>query len=110
MRTQIPLAPLEPDFGMVHIVLNVFGSLGRAYVETDEANADEATIVENILGGQYSCPLRVVAFNIAEGWAEDVTEDYRHCRAKPCEEPAPLNRKSRAGLCGEGAWRGSVHG
>ena len=64
----------------VHIVLNVFGSLGRAYVETDEANADEATIVENILGGQYSCPLRVVAFNIAEGWAEDVTEDYRHCR------------------------------
>ena len=60
---------------MIHIVLNDFGSLGRAYVETDEANADEATIVENIPGGQYSCPLRVAAFNIAEGWAEDVTED-----------------------------------
>ena len=75
MRTQIPLAPVEPDFGMVHIVLNDFGPLGRAYVETDEVNADEATIVENILGGQYSCPLRVVAFNIADGWAEDVTED-----------------------------------
>ena len=27
------------------------------------------------MGGQYSCPLRVVAFNAAEGWARDVTED-----------------------------------
>ena len=68
------LAPGEPDV-TVHIVLNDFGELGRAYVETDQAEADEATIVENILGGQYSHPLRVVAFNTAEGWARDVTED-----------------------------------
>jgi hypothetical protein len=52
-----------------------FGRLGRAYCETDEAEADEKTIVENILSGQYSRPLRVVAFNIAEGWARDATED-----------------------------------
>jgi hypothetical protein len=56
-------------------VLNDFGRLGRAYVETDETEADEATIVENILSGQYFCPLRVVALNTAEGWARDVTED-----------------------------------
>jgi hypothetical protein len=29
----------------------------------------------NILSGQYSCPLRVVALNTAEGWSRDVTED-----------------------------------
>jgi hypothetical protein len=76
MRNQTPLAPGEPAFDVTaHIVLNDFGQLGRAYVETDEAEADEATIVENILGGQYSCPLRVVALNTAEGWARDVTED-----------------------------------
>ena len=76
MRSQTPLAPSEPAFDVtVHIVLNDFGPLGRAYVETDETQADEATIVENILSGQYSCPLRVVAFNTAEGWARDVTED-----------------------------------
>jgi hypothetical protein len=46
-----------------------------ASVETDEAEADEATIKENILSGQYSCPLRVVAFNTAERWSRDVTED-----------------------------------
>ena len=74
MRTQTPLAPREPDVTF-HIVLNDFGPLGRAYVETDETEADEATIAENILSGQYSHPVRVVALNTAEGWARDVTED-----------------------------------
>jgi hypothetical protein len=27
------------------------------------------------LSGQYSHPVRVVAFNTAEGWSRDVTED-----------------------------------
>ena len=77
----LTLTPLVPDKDVtVHIVLNDFGNLGRAYVETDEAEADEAeadeaTIVDNILSGQYSRPLQVVAFNTAEDWARDVTED-----------------------------------
>ena len=76
MRSQTPLAPSEPAFDVtVHIVLNDFGPLDRAYVETDEDEADEATVVEDILSGQYSHPIRVVAFNTAEGWARDVTED-----------------------------------
>jgi len=76
MRHQTPLVPAELAFDVtVYLVLNDFGPLGRAYVETDEAQADEATIVENILEGHYSHPLRVVAFNAAEGWARDVTED-----------------------------------
>ena len=74
MRTNLTLVPREPD-AIVHIVLNDFGPLGSAYVETDEAEAEEATIVENILSGQYSHPLRIVAFNTAEGWSQDVTED-----------------------------------
>ena len=74
MLNLTPLAPREPDV-TVHIVLNDFGELGRAYVETDEAEADETTIIENILSGQYSCPLQVVAFNTSEGWSRDVTED-----------------------------------
>jgi len=55
-------------------VLNDFGRLGRAYVETDEGNATERDVVSNISSGQYSKPIRVVAFN-AEGWSRDVTED-----------------------------------
>jgi hypothetical protein len=80
MRNRAPLAPSgEHAFDVtVHMLLNDFGPLGIAYVETDAAEADEATIIENILTGQYSCPIRVVAFNAFEGWARDLTEDIAH--------------------------------
>jgi hypothetical protein len=71
MRTRTPLAPGQPDV-TIHFVLNDFGGLGRAYVETDEAEADQATIVNNILSG------RVIAANTTEGWARDMTEDIAH--------------------------------
>jgi hypothetical protein len=75
MRTRNP--PLVPDEQnvTVYIVLNDFGQLGRSYLETDEAEADEKTVVSNIISGQYSNPIRVVAFNTVEGWSRDVTED-----------------------------------
>ena len=76
MRNQTPLAPGGPASDVtVYLVLNDFGPLGHAYCETDEADANEATVIENLLSGQNSHPLRVVAFNTAEGWARDVTED-----------------------------------
>ena len=59
--------------GTAHLVLNDFGALGCAYLGTDEAKADEWTIVRNIANGHYSNPVRVVAFNVAEGWSRDVT-------------------------------------
>ena len=76
MSTQAPpLAPKLTDNVTIHIVLNDFGELGRAFVETDESEADEWTIVSKIISGEYSNPVRVVAFNLAEGWSRDVTED-----------------------------------
>jgi hypothetical protein len=70
-----PLAPKLTDDVTVYLVLNDFGPLGRAYVETDEANATVRDVISNISSGQYSKPIRVVAFNTAEGWSRDVTED-----------------------------------
>src|SRR6202163_4988582 len=64
-----------PDDVTVYLVVNDFGSLGRAFVETDIAEADRETIIRNFLTGQYSNALRVVAFNTAEGWSRDVSED-----------------------------------
>ena len=92
MPNQTPLAPTAPALSVtVYIVLNDFGPLGRAYVETDETEADEAAIVENILKGEYSRPLRVVAFNTAEGWARDVTEDIaRAALSKAQSERLPI--------------------
>jgi len=59
----------------VHLVLNDFGSRGCAYIETDEAKADEWTVVRNILDGQYAKPLRVIAFKLAEGWVRDASQE-----------------------------------
>jgi hypothetical protein len=44
----VPRRRWPPDV-TVHFVLNDFRGLGRAYVETDEDKADQATIVDNIL-------------------------------------------------------------
>jgi hypothetical protein len=92
MRNRTPLAPGEPAFDVtVHIVLNDFGDrLGRACCETDEAAADEAGVIENISDGEDSRPMRVVAFNTAEGWSRDVTEEI-------AARLLDLNAQGRAG-------------
>jgi hypothetical protein len=65
-----------PDFDVaVHIVLDDFGAAGRVYRETDEAGASRADVIDDLLTGQFNNPLRVIAFNTAEGWARDVSED-----------------------------------
>jgi hypothetical protein len=74
MRTSPSLAPHGPEKD-TYIVLDDFGSLGRAWRETDEAGANRATLVRNLLDGQYENPVRIVAFNSTEGWSRDVTVD-----------------------------------
>jgi hypothetical protein len=59
----------------VYLVLNDHGQFGLAYDETDPAKADREIIIRNFLTGQYSDALRVIAFNTAEGWSRDVSED-----------------------------------
>jgi hypothetical protein len=68
------LVPEPSDDVTVFLVLNDFKT-GLAYVETAPAEADRETIVQNFLTGQYGNALRVVAFNTAEGWSWDVSED-----------------------------------
>ena len=46
----------------------------HAYLETDTAAADRETIIRNFISGQYETPVRVVAFNTAEGWSRDASE------------------------------------
>ena len=57
----------------LHFVLCDFGPSGRAYVETDPSQADASTIVRNLLEGQYTQPVRVLALNVEEGWVRDVS-------------------------------------
>jgi hypothetical protein len=64
-----------PDDITVYLVVNDFGKFGKAYVETDITEADREAIIRSFISGQYSNALRVVAFNTAEGWSRDVSED-----------------------------------
>jgi hypothetical protein len=56
-------------------VLEDFGQLGRAWRETDEEATDRETLILNRLSGEYNNPVRIIAFNAAEGWRRDVTVD-----------------------------------
>jgi len=39
------------------------------------AHTDRLTMIRHLLEGQYPSPVRIVAFNTAEGWSRDVTEE-----------------------------------
>jgi hypothetical protein len=58
-----------------YLVLNDFGRLGRAWCEADEKDSDRASLLRRLLEDQYSHPVRIVAFNTAEGWSRDATID-----------------------------------
>src|SRR5689334_11734285 len=75
MRTSPSIAPHQTEQD-TYIVLDDFGDkLGRAWRETDEGAADRDAVIRNLLAGEYSNPVRIVAFNPAEGWSRDVTMD-----------------------------------
>ena len=67
------IVPTDHD-QTIYLVVNNFGHLGTAFTETDVERADLETVITDLMSGQYSDPVRAVAF-IAEHWAEDVSED-----------------------------------
>jgi hypothetical protein len=69
----------------VYLVVDDFGPNGRAYRETDVEAADLETVILDLLEGQYRSPVRVIAFNIAEGWSQDASEDIAHELLRRCD-------------------------
>jgi hypothetical protein len=62
----------------VYLVVDDFGRNGRCFREADVEQADLETVIINLLSGEYNDPVRVVAFNIAEKWSQDVSTDVAH--------------------------------
>jgi hypothetical protein len=73
MRTAPSIVPHGADHD-TYLVLEDFGRLG-CWRETDVNNADRETLIRDLVEGQYRDPVRIVAFNTAEGWSRDVTID-----------------------------------
>lgn len=69
----------------VYIVVDDFGRKGRAFRETDVETADLETTIANLLAGEYSNAVRVVSFNTAEKWSQDVSADVAQELRRRCD-------------------------
>jgi hypothetical protein len=76
---ELRMMPSPPDNDIdFYIVAEDVGANGRCFLETDLTQADRNTIVQNLISREYRNPLRVVAFNTAEGWSRDVSEEIAY--------------------------------
>ena len=68
MLDTMPLKKLKQPISdvAVYIVLDEFNGERCAYRED---------VIEDIIRGTYSSPIRVLAFNVGQGWVRDVTTD-----------------------------------
>ena len=64
-------------------------------MEADYEATDLETVIQDMLSGQYTNPIRVIAFNTAERWSEDVSADVAleyggaaTCRCGTCRLPS----------------------
>jgi hypothetical protein len=90
------LAPEPHSDVTVHIVLDDFGNSGRAYRETAEEAADFNAVVDDLIAGEFNNPVRVIAFNISEGWSRDVSDHVaRELLNRVAKEDIPLGRTAR---------------
>ena len=79
----------------VYLVADDFGKIGRAWREADYEVSDLETVIQDLLSGEYSNPIRVIAFNTAERWSDDGSEDVarelrRRCDLQMRDIPLPL--------------------
>jgi hypothetical protein len=72
MRTSPSIVPHGADQD-TYLVLDDFSRIGCSWRETDADKADRETLIRDLVEGQYGHPVRIVAFNTAEGWSRDVT-------------------------------------
>ena len=77
-RNFVPSIVPSGDDQTAYLVINNYGNLGTAFPETDVDKADLETIIGDLMSGQYSDPIRVVAFSTAEQWSADVSQDVAH--------------------------------
>src|SRR5215467_3856695 len=78
----------------VYLALDDVTPFGHVWIETNEEEANEPTIIRWIIEEQYKRPLRIIAFNTDEGWSRDVSREI-------AEKLLDLNRAGT--LLGAGA-------
>jgi hypothetical protein len=59
----------------VYLVVDSFGAPSSVYRETEIERADLEAVITDLMSGQFSNPVRVVAFNTLEHWSRDVSAE-----------------------------------
>ena len=59
----------------LYLVIDRSGRPGGACRETEVERADIETVIADLFSGQFSDPVRVIAFNTLEHWSRDVSRD-----------------------------------
>ena len=81
------IVPGDEDRDVCLVVSDFGGRLGRAYRPRE--------LIQDLLDAQYSNPVRVVSFNTAEGWSQDISANVaeelrRRCDLQMREVPSSL--------------------
>jgi hypothetical protein len=87
MRTSswTPSIVSRSDDQTVYLVKDDLGRFGAVWPEADGETTDLETVITDLLSGQYTDPVRVIAFNTAERWSQDVSEDVAHELRRRCD-------------------------
>jgi hypothetical protein len=100
------IVPRDDDQN-VYLVVDDLGRLGGVWREAEaEVEAtDLETVIVDLLDGQYKNPVRIVGFNTAEKWSQDVSTEVaqkppalRSAAARHSLFPARLRRPIRRPL------------
>ena len=59
----------------VYLVVDSFGARGSVFRQTEIERADLEAVISDLMTGQFSNPVRVVAFNTLEHWSNDVSAE-----------------------------------
>ena len=77
MRTPrwTPSNAARDDEATVYLVMVDRGDLGLVFKETEADHSDLEAVIQDLLEGQYKSPVRIIGFNVPEGWARDISAD-----------------------------------
>jgi hypothetical protein len=78
------IVPNEYD-QTVYLVVDDLKKSGRVWREADVEDTELEALIVDLLDGQYTSPERVVAFNTAEKWSQDVSGDSAQELRRRCD-------------------------
>lgn len=86
MAGSVPSIVPQDDEHDVYIVEHHSFEHGRIWGEVNSETPGLEPVVMDLLTGQYTDPIRVVAFNVAAGWCRDASTDIAHELRRRCDE------------------------